>query len=241
MSEAYRIKLPRGGTLEFQTAEGVFRPTHTSELCVWAAHELGKKLGKILDLGCGCGVVGIAAAKMGLTEGPVHASDISSQAADLARQNGREHQVVMEVRCGSVFEPWKGETFDCILDDVSGITEDVACLSPWFSHHIPCASGAEGVDLTVRVLEEAPAYLKKNGSLFFPVLSLSNAPKIVDKAHACFRVVKEVRAQEWALPDEMTPHLDKLREIRSEGRIFFEEKFGLAICSTQVYWCKDPI
>ncbi len=241
MSDAYRIKLPTGMTLEFQTAEDVFRPTHTSELCIRAAHDFGKKLGKTLDLGCGCGVVGIAAAKMGLTEGQVHASDISSQAVDLARRNAKDHQVAMEVRSGSVFDPWKRETFESILDDISGITEDVARLSPWFSHHIPCESGAEGMDLTARVLEEAPAYLKKGGNLFFPILSLSNVPKILKKARACFRIVEQVGAQDWTLPAEMTPHLDKLREIRSKGRIYFEEKFGLVICSTQVYWCKEPI
>lgn len=241
MNNAYRIKLPTGMTLEFETAKDVFQPTHTSELCIRAAHNFGKKLGKTLDLGCGCGVVGIAAAKMGLTDGQVHASDISSQAVDLARRNAKNHQVAMDARSGSVFVPWKGEVFESILDDISGIAEDVARLSPWFSHHIPCESGTEGMDLTARVLEEAPAYLKKDGNLFFPVISLSNAPKILKKAHACFRFVKQVAAQDWMLPAEMAPHLDKLHEIRSKGRIYFEEKFGLVICSTQVYWCKDPI
>ena len=56
--------------------------------------------------------------------------------------------------------------FDYIIDDVSGISEEIAKISPWFKN-VPCTSGIDGTDLVVSVLKEAPKYLKKNGKIFF--------------------------------------------------------------------------
>jgi len=237
---AYVTRLADGETLELEQADGVFRPTHTSELFIAAARKRAQAPARILDLGCGSGVVGIALARLGLAAVPVSASDVSASAVELARRNAARHGVVIDARVGSLFSPWAGSRFTLILDDVSGIAEDVARLSPWFGATIPCASGPDGTELTRAVLDAAGQYLEPGGTLFVPAISLSHVARLLEAARARFAVVDKVAEQRWPLPAEMAPHLDTLRAIREEGRITFEEKFGMVLCTTAVYACRDP-
>jgi 16S rRNA (guanine1207-N2)-methyltransferase len=69
---------------------------------------------RILDLGCGWGPVGVAAAKAAPL-GHVVLTDVNRRAVRLARENVRRNQVPnAEVRVGASFAPVEGETFDVI-------------------------------------------------------------------------------------------------------------------------------
>jgi len=73
--------------------------------------------GCVLDLGCGYGAVGIAAA----TFNPalkVKMTDVNSRAVNLARKNVERNKVAnAEVRCGHLYAPVKDLTFNCILSN----------------------------------------------------------------------------------------------------------------------------
>ena len=166
--------------LEFVLHDKVFIPTGTSTLVIQAARENLKYPGKLLDLGCGAGANGISLQKLGLVKGPIFASDLSKEAVQCALENGKLHQCEIIVRKGSLFEPWGGEKFDYIINDVSGVANAVAEISPWFDK-VPCFSGEDGTLLTCQILEQATQYLNENGMLFFPVLSLSKIDKILNK------------------------------------------------------------
>lgn len=217
--------------------EGVFLPTHTSTLCVEAALKKIPPNSSILDLGCGSGVVSIAIAKNLALKAPVFASDLSILAVETARQNMSLHSLYCEVRQGSLFEPWLKHRFDYIVDDVSGIAEDVANLSPWFAENIPCKSGRDGTDLTCEVISEASNYLNRGGGLFFPTISLSAERKIVEFAEKNFQHVNKVASQKWFLPVEMKDYLPLMIKMKEEGLISFEERFGAVMCETSVYFC----
>ena len=237
---SYTFELGDEVSIKLATAPGVFVPTHTSTLCIEAVHNQGPRPGRTLDLGCGCGVVGIAMNKLGYANGPLFASDLSPEAVDLTRTNCDAHAVNCDVRIGSLFEPWGDMRFDMIIDDVSGIAEEVAILSPWFSETIPCASGDDGTALTRAVIEAAPDHLADGGLLFIPVISLSCVDRILDSAHATFGSVEKASGQDWRLPDEMTPHLDQLDALKSDGLIDFARKFGMVMCRTDFYVCSEP-
>jgi 16S rRNA (guanine1207-N2)-methyltransferase len=69
---------------------------------------------RILDLGCGWGAVGVAAAKAA-PQGHVVLTDVNRRAARLARENLSRNRVPnAEVRVGPSFGPVEGETFDVI-------------------------------------------------------------------------------------------------------------------------------
>lgn len=70
---------------------------------------------RVLDLGCGWGAIGIAAARL-CARGQVILTDVNRRAVVLARANVRRNHVRnAEVRSGRMFEPVDGETFDAIV------------------------------------------------------------------------------------------------------------------------------
>src|SRR5438132_3941540 len=119
----YTLKTDGIPEMEFETRDDVFKPTGTSLSLIRSFMRLTKQPGKLLDLGCGCGIAGIVAQKIGLALSPVYASDLSQPAVDCTNANARNHKCQVVARSGSLFEPWVGEKFDAILDDVSGVAE----------------------------------------------------------------------------------------------------------------------
>ena len=72
---------------------------------------------RVLDVGCGWGPVGVAAARAA-PEGHVILVDVNRRAARLARLNLERNRVTnAEVRVGSLYAPVDGETFDLIVSN----------------------------------------------------------------------------------------------------------------------------
>jgi 16S rRNA G1207 methylase RsmC len=73
--------------------------------------------GRILDVGCGYGAVGIAAAKFNPHLNVVM-TDINARAVQLAKNNCERNSVKnCEVRQGHLYEPVKGLTFKSVLSN----------------------------------------------------------------------------------------------------------------------------
>ncbi|HXW66618.1 MAG TPA: methyltransferase [Thermoplasmata archaeon] len=137
--------LYRGELLSFRVDRGVF-----------AAHRLDpgtdlliQNLGvgprdRVLDLGCGWGAVGVAAAASA-SEGRVILTEVNRRAAHLAEENlARNHLTNAEVRVGPFFEPVVADQFDTIATNP------------------PYRVGRRHV---LRILSEAPAHLAPGGRL----------------------------------------------------------------------------
>jgi 16S rRNA (guanine1207-N2)-methyltransferase len=106
----------RGKPFEFLTASGVFSKKRV---------DLGTRLliesmilpesGCVLDLGCGYGAVGIAAAVFN-SDLHVVMVDVNMRAVRLARQNAEINNVQnVTIKHGHLYEPVKGFTFNCVL------------------------------------------------------------------------------------------------------------------------------
>jgi 16S rRNA (guanine1207-N2)-methyltransferase len=106
----------RGVEVTVWTDYGVFSRGHTdagSEELIDAMDLSGAR--RILDLGCGTGVIGTVAAKLA-PAAHVILTDINERAVELARQTLTSNAVQnAEVRLGDGLDPVADETFDVIL------------------------------------------------------------------------------------------------------------------------------
>ena len=116
----------------------VFKPTATSDLLLNSLIKQKLK-GKILDLGCGSGYLAINLLKNNKTKIEMYASDVSDDACKLTKKNAKLNKLLIAVKKGSIYKPWKNDKFNTIINDVSGISELVAKKSPWFKN-ISCKS-----------------------------------------------------------------------------------------------------
>lgn len=219
----------------FETREGVFAPTDTSNLLIDACASSISAPKKILDLGCGSGVVGIALATAGLCSGPLFASDISESAVALAKKNAGSNSIEYVVRCGNLFDPWEGELFDVIIDDVAGISDDIAALSAWYPSGVICNAGRDGTKWIISVIEQSRKYLMKGGVFIFPVLSLSNESKILQMVRTTYGSYEVLMKRDWFLPDEIASHTEVVQSLVRDGSIRCENKFGKWIWTTSIY------
>ena len=81
-----------------------------------------------------------------------------------------------ELKNGSLLKPWENKKFDLIINDVSGISEVIAKKSIWFKN-VPCKTGSDGTDLTLKIIKSSSSYLNKKGGIIFPIISLSDSKK----------------------------------------------------------------
>jgi 16S rRNA (guanine1207-N2)-methyltransferase len=107
--------LYRGELLTFVVDRGVFGSHGLDPGTSLLIENLAlTKTDRVLDLGCGWGAVGVAAARSA-RDGTVILTEVNRRAARLARLNlERNHVANGEVRVGDLFEPVPGERFDVI-------------------------------------------------------------------------------------------------------------------------------
>jgi 16S rRNA (guanine1207-N2)-methyltransferase len=141
----------RGKPFEFMTTSSVFSKKRI---------DLGTRLliesmilpesGYVLDVGCGYGAVGIAAAAFNSNLHVVMV-DVNARAVWLAKQNIELNKLDnVEVRCGYLYEPVEGLKFDCILSN-------------------PPVSA--GMKIVKAVVTEAPLYMADKASFQMVVRS----------------------------------------------------------------------
>jgi 16S rRNA (guanine1207-N2)-methyltransferase len=106
-----------GRVLQFETASGTFSPKRldTGTKALLDAMQLPRE-GNVLDLGCGNGMVGIAAAA---ENAKLHVvlSDVNSRAATEAKSNIKRNRLKNAVAVQSDLFEKLTERFDCILSN----------------------------------------------------------------------------------------------------------------------------
>jgi 16S rRNA (guanine1207-N2)-methyltransferase len=137
--------LYRGTRLTFVVDRGVFASTSIDPGTSLLIETLDPvPTDRILDLGCGWGAIGVAAARAA-PHGHVVLTDVNRRAALLARANLRRNRIEnAEVRIGSGFAPVADEKFELI-----------ATNPPYHA----------GRELVLTLLKEAPGHLASNGRL----------------------------------------------------------------------------
>lgn len=141
----------RGRSFEFLTSASVFSRTRVDAGTRLLAESMVlPERGFVLDLGCGYGPVGIAAAA---TTPGLHVMmvDVNERAVRLARENAKRNNLTnVEVRCGVLYDPVDDVEFDSVLSNP------------------PLSAGMHTVS---SIIVEAPAHLRTDGSLQLVVRS----------------------------------------------------------------------
>lgn len=127
---------------------------------------------KILDLCCGGGCIGLAAA-LEFNECQVDLADISSAALDLARENIDMHGLQQRVSTieSDIFASIS-DRYDLILANPPYVSMDEFNALPAEYRHEPAlglVSNDEGLELPLQILAEAADYLNPNGILIMEV------------------------------------------------------------------------
>ncbi|GIM46110.1 hypothetical protein DNHGIG_16590 [Collibacillus ludicampi] len=125
----------------------------------------------VLDVGCGYGPIGIAAAKLA-REGHVLMLDVNERAVSLAKRNIRQNGVTnAEAMVSDLYTSVGSETFDRILTNP------------------PIRAGKRVVH---KIFEEAVDHLRKEGELWIVIQKKQGAPSAKKKLESLFMTVEDV-------------------------------------------------
>ena len=155
---------------KFEVFNGVYEPAEDSFLL---ADNLQVRYGDtVLDLGTGCGILGIVAAGKARK---VVATDISPIAVKCAKHNAKINNLAdkVDVRIGNLFQPVKSsERFDLIIFNPPYLPKSPYDGDDWISK--TWNGGKSGREVIDKFLEEFDNYLKYTGKVQIVQSNFSN-------------------------------------------------------------------
>jgi ribosomal protein L3 glutamine methyltransferase len=133
----------------------------------------GRQIERALDLCTGSGCIGIAMAEYN-PDWQVDIVDISDEALSLARENIVFQHVGGRVEAvkSDLFEGVRGRHYDLIVSNPPYVTEDEYAALPGEYAHEPklgLTSGQDGLDICLRILDQAADLLTDDGLLIVEV------------------------------------------------------------------------
>ncbi|RLA55276.1 MAG: 50S ribosomal protein L3 N(5)-glutamine methyltransferase [Gammaproteobacteria bacterium] len=139
---------------------------------------------RLLDLCCGGGCIGLAAAHY-FPQVEADLLDIDAEALDLARENAARLGLGSRVRVlqSNLFDALGDERYDLILSNPPYVDADDLASMPAEFHHEPelaLGSGPDGLDLARSILAGAAHYLNDTGLL---VVEVGNSWMALEEAY----------------------------------------------------------
>ena len=133
----------------------------------------GRQVERALDLCTGSGCIGVAMAAHN-PHWHVDLADVSDDALSLARENIALHQLGDRVRAihSDLFDGLHGERYDLIVSNPPYVTDaEYATLPGEYAHEpkLGLTAGADGLDIALRILRDAPDHLADDGLLIVEV------------------------------------------------------------------------
>ncbi|MBC2379175.1 class I SAM-dependent methyltransferase [Listeria welshimeri] len=165
--------LLKGFNMNFTSDNGVFSKNTVdfgSKLLI-EAFELEEKSGKILDVGCGYGPMGLTVAKE-FPESQIEMVDVNLRALELAKENAELNKISNT----NIYE-------SSVYDNVTATDYQAIISNP------PIRAGKKVVHA---ILEEAFAHLRKNGELWIVIQKKQGGPSAEKKMEEVFGNVETV-------------------------------------------------
>ncbi len=161
----------------FYVLKNVYEPAEDSFLL--AENLVVNQNDVVLDVGTGCGILGILAAKKAKK---VVAIDVNPHAVSCAQMNAKLNGVVdkMDIRLGNLFEPVEGnEKFNVIVFNAPYLPSERSEQKTWIEQ--AWAGGPSGRELVDRFISQAPGYLMERGKIVLVQSTLSNVDETIRK------------------------------------------------------------
>ncbi|MBF2623033.1 class I SAM-dependent methyltransferase [Listeria welshimeri] len=165
--------LLKGFNMNFTSDNGVFSKNTVdfgSKLLI-EAFKLEEKSGKILDVGCGYGPMGLTVAKE-FPESQIEMVDVNLRALELAKENAELNKISNT----HIYE-------SSVYDNVTATDYQAIISNP------PIRAGKKVVHA---ILEGAFAHLRKNGELWIVIQKKQGGPSAEKKMEEVFRNVETV-------------------------------------------------
>jgi release factor glutamine methyltransferase len=223
-----------GGPFALTLRPGVFTPSSTSRVLADAMHISPGDT--VLDVGCGCGVLSFAAARLGA--GRVVGCDVSPAAVACATSNARQLGLtdITEFRCGSLFEPVRDVRADVVIADVSGVPDAIASATGWFPDGR--GGGPTGAELPVAMLVGIRDHITPRGSVFLPTGSLQNESVVLQAARRVFGDdMRAVATRDFPLPDVVARARDVAR-LLTDGVIALRRRGSRMFWRLTIWHCR---
>lgn len=220
------LELPTG-SIELLVPQGVHAPPPST---IHLAGLLDIKPGeKVMEMGCGTGILSIAAARMGAKR--IVAVDIIPKALEATLHNARLNKVekTIEVRFGSWYEgvdygkafSGKQELYDVI------IATPPQTPGPFLFG--PRYGGPDGTKHLFAVIDGAPAHLSpESGRLWILAISLANPKGVVQRLKQYFKDVSIMHRTERPFSSDEYDAIEDglftyLLRLRAQGMAEFED------------------
>ncbi|MHC4781371.1 MAG: HemK2/MTQ2 family protein methyltransferase [Planctomycetota bacterium] len=162
--------------IRITTERDVYEPAADTELLVKSIRL--REGERVLEIGTGTGIIAIHCAKHGCR---VTATDVVTEALELARENAQQNTVDVNLLEGDMFDPVEG-TFDVIIFNPPYLP-----TAPEDLTHSPLDKaldgGPDGTDVTIQFLEQLNEYLAHEGRAYIIVSSLQEHEKLEDTMH----------------------------------------------------------
>jgi methylase of polypeptide subunit release factors len=201
MTRRHRFVLPSGRSLAIREAPGVHPPDPYAARMA-AALRL-RRGDRVLDLGCGAGGYGLAAAARGAAR--VVLTDVDPAAVRCALENAARNGLGgIEGRVGTFFQPVRGEVFDVIVTSLPQLPAPRRIIETRYG-------GRDGLQYLRRLAASAAAHLAPGGRLYVLVTDWAYPPRVAPlftaRGYRLRRVERVERAFQPAEYDRMAPGL----------------------------------
>lgn len=216
------IELPTG-VVNLVIPEGVHHPPPSS---IELAKLLDVVQGEtVLDLGCGSGILSIAAARLGAKQ--VLSVDIDPTALDATADNAERNGVREKIKllAGSWLEPLKQESSIEKFDVIIATPPQTPGTRPFGQRY----GGQDGTDHLFSILDEAASFLApQRGRLWLLAISLANPIGVWKRLEKMYSKVSLVHETRRSFTREEYESMNQglfghLLDLRSSGRSQFDQ------------------
>jgi len=165
----------------------VYEPCEDSFLLAQAALSIIQNSEKILEVGCGSGIISASIKKN--TKARITGIDINPHAAKCTKENG------VEAIHGDLLSCIKGK-FDIIIFNPPYLpTEDKERTSDWIN--VALDGGSDGRKIINRFLEEACHHLVENGRILMLVSSITGIEEVRSRMISLGYYVEEISKERY--------------------------------------------